>query len=334
MQEISEKITPTGELFMPPDVDEARDFFRQKSRAMFDKRMSVSEAVGRFIHDGDYIATGGFGSVRFSTSVLHEIIRTHKHNLGLSGHCTTHDFQILAAGEAIDRCDIAYVVGMEMRPYSPNARRFMESGKVRIAEWSNAGLGWRYKAAAMGIPFLPARVMLGTDTMLRSAAREIEDPFTGQKLLAVPALYPDVGILHVHQADMYGNAQIDGVSIVDLDLARASKRVILTAERIVSTEEIRKEPGRTSIPYYLTDAVCLVRYGSYPGDMPYEYFSDEAHLAQWVEAEETPATLRAFLDKYIYGTRNFEEYLELIGGEKRMAELRELAPVKRREAQP
>ncbi len=331
MQGISERKLTSGELFMPPEVDEARDFFRQKSRAMFDKRMGVAEAVERFIHNGDYIATGGFGSVRFSTPILHEIVRAHKHNLGLSGHCTTHDFQILAAGEAIDRCDVAYVVGMEMRAYSPNARRFMESGKVRVAEWSNAALGWRYKAAAMGVPFLPARVMLGTDTMLHSAAREIEDPFTGQKLLAVPALYPDVGILHVHQADMYGNAQIDGISIVDLDLARASKRVILTTERIVSTDEIRKEPGRTSIPYYLTDAVCLAPYGSYPGDMPYEYFSDEAHLAQWVEAEANPETFRAFLDKYIYGTRNFEEYLALIGGEKRLAELRELSPLKRRE---
>jgi glutaconate CoA-transferase subunit A len=332
MQEISETITPSGELFMAPDVDEARDFFRQKSRAMLDKRMSVAEAVQRFIHDGDYIATGGFGSVRLATAVLHEIVRTHKHNLGLSGHCATHDFQILAAGQAIDRCDVAYVVGMEMRPYSPNARRFMESGQVRVTEWSNAALGWRYKAAAMGIPFLPARVMLGTDTLRRSAAKEIEDPFSGQKLLAVPALFPDVGILHVHQVDMYGNAQIDGVSIVDLDLARASKRVILTAERIVSTEEIRKEPGRTSIPYYLTDAVCLVPYGSYPGDMPYEYFSDEAHLAEWVDAEANPETFRAFLDKYIYGINNFEQYLALIGGEKRLAELREMAPLKRRQA--
>jgi glutaconate CoA-transferase, subunit A len=330
MHEISAMITPTGELFMPPDVDEARAFFRQKSRAMTDKRMSPAEAVKQFIQNGDYIATGGFGSVRFSTAILHEIVRTHKHNLGLSGHCTTHDFQILAAGQAIDRCDVAYVIGLEMRAYSPNARRFMESGQVRVTEWSNAGLGWRYKAAAMGIPFLPARTMLGSDTLRYSAAKMIEDPFSGQKLVAVPALYPDVGILHVHQADIYGNAQIEGVSIVDLDLARASKRVILTTERIVDTEEFRKEPGKTSIPYYLTDAVCLVPYGSYPGDMPFEYFSDEAHLAEWVEAERDAETFQVFLDKYIYGTNSFTEYLELIGGEKRLAELRELAPLKRK----
>ncbi len=320
---------PVGELFMPPDVDGMREFFRQKSRALTDKRMTVKDAVERFIHGGDYIATGGFGSVRFSTSVLHEIVRTRKHGLGFSGHSTTHDFQILAAGGVIDRCDISYVVGLEMRGLSPNARRFMESGAVRTTEWSNAGLAWRYKAAAMGVPFLPGRVMLGSDTGKYSAARLITDPFNHQTYMAYPALYPDVGIIHVHQADCYGNAQIDGITIVDLDLARASKRLILTTERIIDTEEIRRTPGKTSIPYWLVDAVCLVPYGSYPGEMPYEYTSDEHHFADWIEAEQDPETFGAFLDHFIYNTPDFETYLALACGEKRLAELRELEPLKR-----
>lgn len=322
-------IQPVGELFQSPDVNAAREFFRQKSRAMVDKRMSVREAVERFIHDGDYIATGGFGSVRFSTAVLHEIVRTRKRNLGFSGHSTTHDFQILAAGRVIDRCDIAYVVGLEIRGLSPNGRRFMESGAVRTTEWSNAGLGWRYKAAAMGVPFLPARVMLGSDTQRYSAGRLIADPFTGQKLLAVPALYPDVAIIHVHQADIYGNAQIDGTTIVDLDLAKASKRLIITTERIVETEEFRRDPRKTSIPYWQVDAVCRVPFGSYPGNMPFEYFSDERHLAEWVEVEQDEARFAAFLDKFIYGVNDFETYLSLAAGEQRLAELRSLEILKR-----
>jgi len=329
MIELEGDIQPVGELFQSPDVNAAREFFRQKSRAMVDKRMSVREAVERFIHDGDYIATGGFGSVRFSSAVLHEIVRTRKRNLGFSGHSTTHDFQILAAGRVIDRCDIAYVVGLEIRGLSPNGRRFMESGAVRTTEWSNAGLGWRYKAAAMGVPFLPARVMLGSDTLRYSAGRLIEDPFTGQKLLAVPALYPDVGIIHVHQADIYGNAQIDGTSIVDLDLAKASKRLIVTTERMVETEEFRRDPRKTSIPYWQVDAVCHVPFGSYPGNMPFEYFSDERHLAAWVEGEQDEARFAAFLDKFIYGADNFETYLALAAGEQRLAELRSLEILKR-----
>ncbi len=323
------EIQPVGELFQPPDADTAREFFRHKSRAMTDKRMSVKEAVESFIHDGDYIATGGFGSVRFSTAVLHEIVRARKRSLGFSGHSTTHDFQILAAGGVIDRCDIAYVVGLEIRGLSPNGRRLMESGAVRTTEWSNAGLGWRYKAAAMGLPFLPARVMLGSDTLRFSAGKLIEDPFTGQKLLAVPALYPDVGIIHVHQADIYGNAQIDGTSIVDLDLAKASRRLIITTERLVETEVFRRDPRKTSIPYWQVDAVCHVPFGSYPGNMPFEYFSDERHLAEWIEAEQNEDTFKAFLDHYIFGVDAFETYLALAAGDARLAELRKLEILKR-----
>jgi len=329
MLELSKTIDSCGELFSSPDVDVARAFFARKSRAMTDKCMPVTEAVSQFIHDGDYLASGGFGGVRIATAVLHEIVRQRKTKLGLSGHTATHDFQILAAGKCFDRCDIAYVVGLERRGLSPNARRYLESGAVRMTEWSNATLGWRYKAAAMGLPFLPARSVLGTDVFRYSAAREISCPFTGQKLLAVPALFPDVGVIHVHRADPYGNAQVDGIGIADYDMARACKRLILTTERIVSTDEIRRNPCLTFIPYWLVDAVCEVRYGSYPGNMPYEYYSDEEHLAEWLEAEKDEAEFQCFIDKYIYSTQDFQEYLALKGGERRMSELCALEPLKR-----
>jgi glutaconate CoA-transferase subunit A len=328
MPEVHTETGPLGELFLPPDVDGAREYFRQKSRAMVDKQMTVQESVAEFIQDGNYIATGGFGSVRLPTAILHEMVRRRKRNLGFAGHSTTHDFQILAAGQVIDRCDISYVVGLELRGLSPNGRRFLESGAVRTTEWSNAGLGWRYKAAAMGVPFLPVRTMLGTDTERYSAALEITCPFTGSTYLAIPALFPDVGIIHVHEADIYGNAHIAGITIVDLNLARACRRLILTTERIVSTDEFRRSPEKTSIPYWLADAVCLVPYGSYPGEMPYEYGSDEQHLREWVDAEKDPQAFEAFLDRYIYGTPDFEAYLALAAGEARLAELRELDPLR------
>jgi glutaconate CoA-transferase, subunit A len=327
MREPDSERVPLGELFMSPDVDAARAFFQQKPHVLVDKRVTVQEAVERFIHNGDYIATGGFGSVRLPTAVMHEIVRTRKRSLGFAGHCATHDFQILAAGRVLDRCDISYVVGLELRGLSPNGRRLLESGAVKTTEWSNAGLAWRYKAAAMGVPFLPVRVMLGSDTQRYSAAREIRDPYSGGTYLAVPALFPDVAIIHVHQADQYGNAHIDGITIVDLNLARAAKRLILTAERIVPSEVFRADPGRTAIPYWLVDAVCEVPFGSYPGEMPYEYGSDEPHFAEWLEAEKDPAALEAFLDRYIYSTRDFQEYLERAGAIERMPALRALDPL-------
>ena len=135
-------------------------------------------------------------------------------------------------------------------------------------------------------------------------------------------------MIHVHRADIYGNAQVDGISVADYDVARACKQLIVTTERIVSTDEIRENPCQTFIPYWLVDAVCEVRYGSYPGNMPYEYYSDEEHLAEWLEAEKEESTFHAFIEKYINNTRDFEEYLALKGGEARMQTLRDLEPLK------
>ena len=208
------------------------------------------------------------------------------------------------------------------RGLSPNARRYMESGKVESCEWTNYAMALRLKAAAMGVSFLPGRNMMGTDTFKHSAAKVVRCPFTGQIYCLYPALWPDVSAIHVHEADIYGNARVQGITIADLELARASKHLILTTERLVHNEEIRSDPTCTTIPYYLVDAVCEVSYGSYPGNMPYEYFSDEEHLKLWMESEKDPGEFKKFVDKYIYGTKDFNEYLELCGGVQRINELR------------
>ncbi|MGA3117529.1 MAG: GNAT family N-acetyltransferase [Syntrophobacteraceae bacterium] len=311
-------------LLMDPDPDKARQFFQRKSRAMTDKRMTVKEAVEKFIPDGSYLAIGGFGANRIPTSVLHEILRKRRKNLGFLGHTSTHDFQILCAGKCIDRVDASYIVGLEARGLSPNARRVMESGEVQVTEWTNYTLLARLRAAAEGVSFTIARCMLGTDTFKMSAAKTIECPFTGHKYAALPAVWPDVAAIHVHEADIYGNSHIRGISISDLELARASKRLIITTERFVRNDAIRLNPTKTVIPFYLVDAVVEVPYGSYPGNMAYEYFSDEEHLKQWLRVEKDPDEFSRFLDKYIYGVSTFEQYLELCGGLSRMQELRNL----------
>jgi len=127
----------------------------------------------------------------------------------------------------------------------------------------------------------------------------------------------------VHEADVYGNCRVRGISIADFELARASKHLIITAERIISNDEIRSDPTRTVIPFYLVDAVCEVPYGSYPGNMPYEYFSDEGHLREWLTVEKDPDEFKKFLDKNIYNVSDFTEYVELNGGIKKMQELRD-----------
>ena len=139
----------------------------------------------------------------------------------------------------------------------------------------------------------------------------------------MPALYPDVAAIHVHEADRYGNCRIRGTTVADLDLARAAKRLIITCERLIPNDEIRRDPTRTVIPFFCVDAVCEVPYGSYPGNMPYEYFSDEEHLRRWLEVEARPGRATAsFWTNYIYGVPDFDEYLQRCGGLPRMQELR------------
>src|SRR5436305_13397897 len=319
---------PDGRLFTDPDPDAARAAFAAQPRALADKRTTVAEAVAKHVHDGDYLAIGGFGVNRIPTAVIHEILRQRKQNLSFAGHTSTHDFQLLCAGnltgrgQTLARVDIAYIIGLEARGLSPHARRVMESGTVEVCEWTNYALAVRLQAAAMGVPFLPTRTMLGTDTLARSAAKVIVCPFTGRPLVALPALSPDVAAIHVHEADRYGNCRIRGTTVADLELARASKRVIITCERLIPHEEFRRDPSLTAIPFFCVDAVCEVPYGSYPGNMPYEYFSDEAHLRAWMAAEKDLDTLRRFLDEYVYSVADFGAYVHKCGGMARLQELR------------
>ncbi len=312
----------SNELFSDPDPDTAREFFRGKTRAMVNKVTTARDAVKTLLNDGDYLAVGGFGANRIPTAILHEICRQGKKNLAFAGHTATHDMQILVGGGCIDRLDIAYIIGLEARGLSPSSRRAVESGAIQLTEWTNATLSWRIKAAAMGLSFIPARNIMGTDTFAYSASKEILCPFTGKKYAAHPALYPDFAAIHVHECDVYGNARVYGASVSDQDLARAAKRVVLTTERIVPNEEIRRQPHATFIPFWCVDAVVEVPYGSYPGNMPYEYFSDEGYLKQWLSIEKDPAAFKDFLKKQIIETCDVYEYLSLNGGIEKMMKLR------------
>ena len=126
-----------GILFTDPDPDKAREFFRKKSRKVFNKLMSLKDAIEKFVCDGDYLAVGGFGANRTPMAACHEIVRQGRKGMGFAGHTSTHDMQILSAGEVVDRIDVAYVVGLEARGLSACARRYLESGKVQITEWTN-----------------------------------------------------------------------------------------------------------------------------------------------------------------------------------------------------
>lgn len=315
-----------GELLGWLDPDEARRWMAErKSRSPVDKRMTLKEAVERFTRDGDYFALGGFGHIRVSMAAIYEMIRRGRRHMAMAAKTAVHDVDILIASGVVDRVECAYSFGHELRGLSPAGRRAVEMGRVKVvAEISNAGFQWRFKAAAMGLPFLPTRVMLGSDTLRYSSAKVVEDPFSGKPICLLPACYPDFAFIHVHRCDRYGNSQIDGITIEDSDLARAAKRLIITTEEIVDEDLIRMEPERTVIPYYLVDAVCEVPYGSHPGNMPGLYYSDEEHMAEWLKLSRTDEGVKEYLDKYVFSVEEFPQYIELIGGRGKMEYLRRL----------
>ena len=325
MQVISEG---KGDLVGWHDPDEAREWvLKNKSREMKDKTMSVKEAVSRFIQDGAFIASGGFGHVRVSMAVIYEIIRQKKRKLIMAGKTAVHDLDVLVGTGCVDRVEAAYSFGHELRGLSPSSRMMVQSGQCKVvAETSNAGYQWRWLAAMMGLPFIPSRTLLGTDTGRYSSCKVVKDPFSGKPITLIPAAYPDAAFIHVHRCDAYGNAQIDSIQVEDFELSRCARRLIVTTEEIIDNELIRREPWRTVIPFFVVDAVVEVPYGSHPCEMPGMYYYDEEHIAEWLELSKTPEGLNGYLQKYVFSVDSFEDYLELCGGMKKLNYL------KRREA--
>jgi 3-oxoacid CoA-transferase subunit A/glutaconate CoA-transferase subunit A len=315
-----------GELLAWCDPDEHREWVRKnKCLSMEDKTMDLREAISKFVRNGSYIALGGFGHVRVSMAAIYEIIRQRKRDLVVAGKTAVHDLDCLIAAGCVSKVEVAYSFGHELRGLSPASRRAVETGQVKVAaEWSNAAFQWRFKAAASGLPWIPAYVMMGTDTFRYSSAKIVKDPFTGRPICLIPACFPDVAVIHVHRCDIYGNCQIDGILVEDFELARAAKRLIITTEEIIPNERIRDEPWRTCIPYFYVDAVVEVPYGSHPCNMPGCYYFDEEHIAEYLRLTRTVEGTKQYFDKYVYGVNDFNEYLELIGGIKKLNYLRAL----------
>jgi acyl CoA:acetate/3-ketoacid CoA transferase alpha subunit len=215
--------------------------------------------------------------------------------------------------DLVREIDFTYI-SLEVYGISDNMRRRVESGAVtKIVEWSNAAITWRFKAASMGIPFIPARSMLGTDTLKKSSAKVIECPFTHQKIALLPALFVDVGFIHVNRADIHGNCQIDGISGFAFEMSRACKHLIISTEKIVSTDEIREHPDRTIIPYYLVDAVVHAPYGSWPGEMSGMYERDDTHYKMFIEKQKTQEGMDEYLKEWVYGLPDHQTLIDKVG---------------------
>ncbi|HMF33812.1 MAG TPA: CoA-transferase [Candidatus Lokiarchaeia archaeon] len=315
-----------GELVGWHDPDENREWIAQhKSPALVDKRMSIEEAVSKFVNDGDVLAMGGFGHIRVSFAGVYEMIRQKKRNLTVLGKTAVHDMDVLIGGGCVSKVEAAYSFAHELRGLSPCGRRAVESGQVQVvAEISNGGFQWRFLGGMMGVPFIPCRMLLGSDTFRKSSAKVVEDPWSGKPICLLPSCNPDVVFIHVPRCDRFGNCQIDGILIEDFELARAARRLIITTEEIIYNEQIREQPDQTKIPGFIVDAVVEVKYGAHPSLMPGKYYFDEEIIGEWLDVTKTEEGTQEWMDKYVYGVANFQEYLELVGGEEKMKYLHDV----------
>jgi glutaconate CoA-transferase subunit A len=193
-------------------------------------------------------------------------------------------------------------------------RSELEAGRLEWEEYSHFGMISRLQAGATGLPFMPMNPTAAGDLERANPLyRTVTDPYSGQPVVVVPALTPDVAIVHVQRADADGNAHIWGIIGEQKEAAFAAKRVILTAEEIVDEAVIRSDPNRTLIPSIVVDAVCHVPYCAHPSYTQGYYDRDNAFYLEWDEISKTAEAVKAYLDEWVYGVHDRDEYWHKLG---------------------
>jgi glutaconate CoA-transferase, subunit A len=302
------------------DFVAARLRLEAKPKSAGPKLGSLEDAVAR-IKDGDHLAIGGCLYSRTPLALVWALLRRRPRGLTFSRNLICYEAEWGMVAGAVDKVVTSWMgIGLPWG-LSRIQREFVESGRVAFEEWSHLGLGLRYRAAANGVPFLPSLTMLGSDLMNVGGSKTVQCPYTGRTLHAVPALFPDVALLHVQKADRLGNCQIAGYPHMDEDIARAASTVLVTAEQIVSEDEIRLQPDRTVIPGFLVDALAHVPYGSYPHECYGAYDAEPEHFTVYVNGilERGAAAVSDYLERYVHAPRGHADYLALFG-EARLAD--------------
>ncbi len=271
------------------------------------KLISLSKAITEYVRDGDTVYAAGFTHL-IPFAAGHEIIRQHKRDLVLAR--ATPDLiydQMVAAGCA--RKVIFSYMGNPGVGSLRIVRSAIEKGQLEWEEYSHFGMISRLQAGAAGLPFMPMNQTAATDLeRANPSIRRVMDPYSGGEVIVVPALNPDVAIVHVQRADANGNAQLWGILGEQKEAAFASKRVVLTAEEIVDEAVIRSDPNRTAIPGFIVSAVCHVPYASHPSYAQGYYDRDNEFYLKWDKVSESPETVKAYLDEWVYGVKDRDEY--------------------------
>jgi acyl CoA:acetate/3-ketoacid CoA transferase alpha subunit len=289
------------------------------------KVTALSEAVAS-IPSGSHLALSGFAITRCTMAFAREVIRQGLKNLTLSQCVGAMDADLLVGAGAVER--IIYGGGsLDRFGRLACVNRGIEEGSLVAEEYSSLSVTFRYLAGSLGLPFIPIRSLRGSDLIRQIEARfgqdvaNLADPFTGEDWLVLKPLLPDVAVIQVQVADEEGNAWIAGPRWDNVEQAKASKRTIVIAERLISGEQIRQSPEQTVIPGLLVSHVVELPYGAHPTSVYREYDYDNRQIERYVEATHTPEGMQAYLQETVFGVRDHWEYLEKMGGLQRLKDL-------------
>lgn len=284
------------------------------------KEVIISEEeAARSIRDGMTVAIGGFINSLHPMAIIRQIIRNKVKNLTLVGSGSAGlEVDLLIGAGCVKKLISPYVGAEHLAPIGPMYRAMAQSGELEIWECDEGQYYSGLRAAAQMLPFAPWRGGLGTSyPEINQDLKKFVDPIRGETLLAVPAIEPDIAILHAAYADAYGNVQHEGSPFGDIALFAASGKTIVEVEKIVPNEYIRKYPERTTI--HSAQTIVRAPYGSHPYASPGFYIEDREHFGKYVSAaiaflkngDKRP--FESYLQKYVYEPKNHVEYLELVG---------------------
>lgn len=284
---------------------------------MQEKLTTLDQAIAR-VNDGNLVALQNMATQAAPMAAVRELIRQEKRNLGLVVLVGGMAVDWLAAAGVIDRL-VGAAVSMEQFGLCQQYRKAVEQGRVRVEELSESLLNARLGAGARNLPFLPSRGAIGSDLIGLNPdnLKMLDDPFGGFPVVACRALVPDVALIHAHRADCFGNIQYEPTVLwPDIGIMpKAAKRVIVTAEEIVDTGVLRRNPDRTILPGFMVDAVVEVPYGAHPTSFFPNYGYDSRFHLEWTEVARDDEKATAFLERYVQRPSTQEEYLDAVGGE-------------------
>jgi glutaconate CoA-transferase subunit A len=265
------------------------------------------------VRDGAVVALGGGLSARLPMALVRQLIRQGRRGLHVVGSAHGIDVDLLVAAGVIAVCEESYVGFEQDLGLAPAFRRAAESGTIEVRESCCATILMQLRAAEFGLPFLPVRGIRGSDIRrLHPEYGEVRCPFTGETLIAVPPLRPDVALLHALLADRRGNLHLEQPYVLDERFAAASRLVVATAERIVGTEEVAA--AGITIPGYLVAAVSEVPFGAHPSSCYPAYAYDRPHLAGYVQAATAGGEeLVSYFARFIMGAPTEEAYRKVVG---------------------